>query len=201
MTKTGATEVAASVDYVTNNNSALGDLSCGGGGDYKTTFGTLTFDPAETLKSVTVEVCGDRDVEPDELFFLSLSNGAHVQIVDFNSDGNILNDEPEVSVAVSPASVVEDTAPANMVYTFTRNVANGTVTINFSVGGTADATNDYTQSGADTFNPVAGTVTFADGSPTATVTVTPTTDTTDEPDETVILTVTSGIGYTDRGLA
>ena len=196
VTKTGDTEVQGSVDFVTNNNSAIGDLSCGGGGDYTTTFGTLTFDPAETLETVTVEVCGDRDVEPDEIFRLSLSNGQHVQIVDFNTDGTILNDEPEVSVAVSPSSVVEDSAPANMVYTFTRNITNGTVTINFSVGGTADATNDYTQAGADTFNPVAGTVTFADGSPTATVTVTPTTDNTDEPDETVILTVTSGIGYT-----
>jgi hypothetical protein len=38
-------------------------------------------------------------------------------------------------------------------------------------------------------------VTFAAGSSTATVTIDPTADTTTEPDETVILTVTAGTGY------
>ncbi len=70
--------------------------------------------------------------------------------------------------------------------------------MNFSVGGTATfgvSPNDYTQTGATTFTPPTGTVTFGAGSSTATVTVDPETDTTIEADETVILTVTSGAGY------
>ena len=93
-----------------------------------------------------------------------------------------------VSVAVSPASVAEDGA-SNLTYTFTRTGdTSGALTVNYSIGGTATSGTDYT--GAT------GTVSFAAGIATATVTVDPTPDTTVEPDETVILTVTAGAGYT-----
>ena len=90
-------------------------------------------------------------------------------------------------MAVSPSSVAEDGA-TNLVYTFTRTgVTSGALTVNFSTTGTASA-GDYTSSAT-------GSVNFAAGSPTATVTIDPTTDTAVEPDETVILAVTSGSGY------
>jgi len=109
--------------------------------------------------------------------------------------GTITNDDAGVSVAVSPLTVPEDGA-ANLVYTFTRSGANtDPVTVNFTVGGTATFNSDYTQTGAATFTATNGTVAFAAGSSTATVTIDPTADTTVEPDETVILTVTSGTGY------
>ena len=93
----------------------------------------------------------------------------------------------DISVAVSPDSVSEDGA-SNLVYTFTRTGdTSGPLTVNYSIGGTATSGTDYT--GAS------GTVSFAAGIPTATVTVDPTPDTTVEPDETVILTVTAGAGY------
>src|ERR1051326_6299882 len=108
---------------------------------------------------------------------------------------SITNDDTDVSVAVSPASVLEDGA-TNMVYTFTRNgVTTCALTVNFTIGGTATFNNDYTQSGAATFVPPNGTVTFAAGSSTATVTVDPTADTNAERDQTVILTVAAGSGY------
>ena len=83
----------------------------------------------------------------------------------------------------------------NLVYTFTRNDSAGALTVNFSIGGTATFNTDYTQTGAATFVPPNGTVTFADGALTTTVTVDPTADSTVEPDETVILTVVAGTGY------
>src|SRR6185436_10995649 len=84
----------------------------------------------------------------------------------------------------------------NLVYTFTRNGnTTGALTANFSVAGTATLGTDYTQTGAATFTATSGTVTFAAGNPTATVTIDPSTDATVEPDETAILTVTSGTGY------
>src|SRR4030095_16828696 len=90
-------------------------------------------------------------------------------------------DLPAVSVAVSPASVAEDGA-TNLVYTFTRSgsTANA-LTVNFSIVGTASfgvSPNDYTQTGAATFTPPTGTVTFGAGSSTATVTVNPEADST-----------------------
>src|SRR5207248_646459 len=69
------------------------------------------------------------------------------------------------------------------------------LTVNFTVGGTATFSSDYTQSGAASFTAGAGTVTFGLGSSTATVTLTTVPDSTVEPDETAILTVTSGSGY------
>jgi len=106
-------------------------------------------------------------------------------------------DLPQVTVAVSPASVAED-GVTNLVYTFTRTGSTGSpMTVNFSVGGTASFTEpDYTQSGAASFTATSGTVVIPSGSSTATVTVDPSVDLTVEPDETVVLTATSGIGYT-----
>jgi hypothetical protein len=103
-----------------------------------------------------------------------------------------------VTVAVSPLAVDEDGA-TNLVYTFTRAGFTATpLTVNFSIGGTADfgaSPDDYTQTGAATFTPPTGTVNFTAGSSTAMVTINPEADATSEPDETVILTVTSGTDY------
>ncbi|MBC1198382.1 endo-1,3-1,4-beta-glycanase ExsH, partial [Microcystis aeruginosa BLCCF158] len=79
----------------------------------------------------------------------------------------------------------------NLVYTFTRTgVTTNALTVNYTLGGTATLNTDYTRTGTT------NTVTFAAGSSTATVTVDPTPDTIVEPDETVILTLATGTGYT-----
>jgi hypothetical protein len=106
---------------------------------------------------------------------------------------------PVVAVSVSPASVLED-GTTNLVYTFTRSVASASpLTVNFSVGGAAIYNTDYTQSGAASFSATAGTVTILANQTTAQVTIDPTADSTVEPDEAVVLTVTSGTGYTPGG--
>ncbi|MFM6404011.1 MAG: Calx-beta domain-containing protein, partial [Microcystis sp.] len=98
------------------------------------------------------------------------------------------NDDTNVTLAVSPSSVAED-GTTNLVYTFTRSgVTSNALTVNYTVGGTATNGTDYTS--------IPTSVTFAANSATATVTVDPTADTTVEPDETVILTLASGTGYT-----
>ncbi|MBA4450830.1 calcium-binding protein, partial [Cylindrospermopsis raciborskii CS-506_D] len=75
------------------------------------------------------------------------------------------------------------------VYTFTRTgVTSNALTVNYTIEGTATNGTDY--------NNIGTSVTFAAGSSTATVTVDPTADTTVESDETVILTLASGTGYT-----
>jgi hypothetical protein len=63
------------------------------------------------------------------------------------------------------------------------------------VGGTAASPADYSQIGATIFTPPTGTVTFGAGNTTATVDVTPLTDSEVEGAETVVFTVTSGTGY------
>ncbi|QJB44053.1 putative Ig domain-containing protein [Dolichospermum flos-aquae] len=101
-----------------------------------------------------------------------------------------------ITLAVSPTSVNED-GNSNLVYTFTRSGNLSTaLTANFNVSGNATFNTDYTQIDAASFTDTTGTVTFAAGASTATVTVNPTDDTTIESDETVILTLASGAGYT-----
>jgi Ca2+-binding RTX toxin-like protein len=97
---------------------------------------------------------------------------------------------PSITLAVSPSSVTED-GTTNLVYTFTRTgVTTNPLTVNYTLGGTATLNTDYTRTGTT------NTVTFAAGSSTATVTIDPTADTTVEPNETVILTLATGTGYT-----
>ncbi|MCZ8025930.1 MAG: calcium-binding protein, partial [Microcystis sp. LE19-10.1B] len=99
-------------------------------------------------------------------------------------------DSPTITLTLSPASVTED-GTTNLVYTFTRTGSTtNPLTVNYTIGGTATLNTDYTRTGTT------NTVTFAANSATATVTVDPTADTTVESDETVILTLAAGTGYT-----
>jgi uncharacterized repeat protein (TIGR01451 family) len=155
----------------------------------------VTFGAGNSTATVTVDPSADMTSEPDETVILTLAAGTGYNVIEPSSaTGTITNDDIVVSVAVSPGAVDED-GMTNLVYTFTRNDSNGALTANFSIGGTATFNTDYTQTGAATFVPPNGTVTFADGSLTTTVNIDPVADSTVEPDETVTLTVVAGAGY------
>jgi len=101
----------------------------------------------------------------------------------------------KITLAVAPTSVTEDGTP-NLVYTFTRTEATtNALTVSYKVGGTATLNTDYSQSGAASFTATTGSITFAAGSATATLTINPTADTAIENNETVILTLASDVGY------
>ncbi|HQZ95643.1 MAG TPA: Calx-beta domain-containing protein [Pyrinomonadaceae bacterium] len=197
VTKTGATSVNAAVNAATQNGTATT-----AGGDYQSTSGNLTFLPVETTKTFSVLVNGDTIFEPDETFLVNLTAPTNAAISNGVGTGTITNDDPQtpsVSVAVAPASVIEGSG-ASLTYTFTRSsAAAGAQTINFNVGGTAQYPTDYnvnSPSQPATFSAANGTVTFAAASLTAIVNVTPINAQMVEPDETIILTVTPGAGYT-----
>ncbi|WP_308410783.1 beta strand repeat-containing protein, partial [Cylindrospermopsis raciborskii] len=127
--------------------------------------------------------------ESDETVIFTLASGTGYTIGTTSGvAGTITNDDTQVTLTVSPSSVAEDGTP-NLVYTFTRTgVTSNALTVNYTIEGTATNGTDY--------NNIGTSVTFAAGSSTATVTVDPTADTTVESDETVILTLASGTGYT-----
>lgn len=103
---------------------------------------------------------------------------------------------PTITLALTPASVAEDGSP-NLLYTFTRTgPTTSALTIAFTVAGTATFSSDYTQRGAASFTSTTGSITFAAGSNTATLTLDPTADTTIEANETIALTLSSGTSYT-----
>ena len=95
---------------------------------------------------------------------------------------------PNITLAVSPASVTED-GTGNLIYTFTRTgILTSPLTVNYDITGTATRGTDYGN--------IATSVTFAANSSTAQVIVNPTPDTTVEPNETVALTLVSNAAYT-----
>ena len=189
VTKTGTTAFDSVITYSTNDGTATAPS------DYTSvTNGTITILAGDPSGTIPISVNGDTTPEPNETFTVDGSNVTNGTFSDASGLGTIVNDDASVSVAVSPASVLEDGA-TNLDYTFTRDVTTGTLTVNFSVGGTATFGSDYSQSGAASFTTTTGTVNFGAGNATAVVTLDPTPDGVPEPNETAILTVTSGVGY------
>jgi hypothetical protein len=188
VTLSNAVDTAVTVNYATANGTATTTDN-----DYTAIAATpLIFNAGETSKTITVAVNGDNQVESNETFFVNLSNlqtnGRNVTLADNQGQGTILNDDTSVTLAVSPSSVTED-GTSNLIYTFTRSgVTSNALTVNYSIGGTATNGTDYAS--------IPTGVTFAANLATATVTINPTADTIVESNETVILTLAAGTGYT-----
>jgi Ca2+-binding RTX toxin-like protein len=109
------------------------------------------------------------------------------------------DDDITITLAVSPASVMEDGA-TNLLYTFARTgPTSNALSVNYTVGGTALLVGTPGDPADYTGIATAGstkTVTFAVGASTAVVTVDPAADQTAEGAETVELTLAAGVGYT-----
>ena len=186
-TRSGVTTNSLTINYTLGGTGTLNT-------DYTRTGtnNTVNFAAGSSTATVTVNPTADTTIEPNETVILTLASGTGYTVGTPNAvTGTITNDDfPSITLAVSPSSVTED-GTTNLVYTFTRNgVTTNALTVNYTLGGTATLNTDYTRTGTT------NTVTFAAGSATATVTVDPTADTTVESNETVILTLAAGTGYT-----
>lgn len=169
------------VDYATIDDSATtGDL------DYTATTGTLTFNPGETSKPITVPVRGDSKIENNESFVLNLSNPTRATLLDAQGLGTLINDDGVAAIAIDDVSRLEgDSGSSFLSFTVSLdNPSSQTVTVNYAtVDETATAGSDYTaQSGTLTFNP---------GETTQTLTIPILGDLLDEANETVLVNLTS----------
>jgi hypothetical protein len=182
----GASDYTVTVNYATNDGTATTADS-----DYTSTSGTLTFAPGETSKTISVPTGGDTHFEENETFGITLSGGANYTSSGSTlaATGTIVNDDSEPTVFFAAASAAEGSNVS-----FTVNLSNRsyeTVTINYATShGTAGAS-DYT--------PASGTLTFAPGDTSETVTVATTADLIFESDETFTLTLSGGANYTAAG--
>ena len=166
---------------------------------YTSTTGTVTFGATSQTATVTVTPSSDSDVEPHETVVLQVDSGPGYTVGAMSSASGTITDDDvsSVTVSVSPASVAED-GVGNLLYTLTRSEASPTspLTVNIQLSGDAILDTDYTASGYTNTGGNNGTVTFGATSTTATVTVDPTVDTDIESNETVVLQVLAGTGYT-----
>jgi probable HAF family extracellular repeat protein len=90
VTLSAATDKTISMNYETSNRTASA------GSDYQAASGTLTFNPGETVKTISIAIYGDKKKEKDETFYLYLLgsfNGADLNPVDMVGIGTIENDD------------------------------------------------------------------------------------------------------------
>ena len=187
----GDTSVAHSFTYAV---SGLGPVQATGsdfaGGTLPT--GTVTFASGESARTITVDVLGDTTVEADEGFTVTLSNrSAGLAIGQAAAAGTIQNDDGAVVsiVALSAAMAEEDSGTTSFTFTISLDQASTTSqTADWAVTGSGEAAADAVDFGG-TFP--SGTVSFAAGETTKTVTVSVTGDTAAELNEDFAVTLSN----------
>ena len=181
---------AASGQTVTVNY-ATADGTASGGADYVAAAGSLTFAPGETSKSVNVNVNGDTLDEPNETFFVNLSSPSNATVSDNQGQGTITDDDGAAALSVSDVTLNEGNS-GTTTFTFTVTLApvsGQTVTVNYATAnGTASAGSDYAAA--------SGTLTFAPGETTKTVTVNVNGDSVNEADETFFVNLSGATNAT-----
>ncbi|MBV6814665.1 putative Ig domain-containing protein [Xanthomonas campestris pv. passiflorae] len=160
------------------------------GTDYTGAVSSVVVPANATSVNFSITPVADTTVEPDETAIFSVASGTDYSVGNPSSaTATIVNDDfPVATITVSPASVYEDGAP-NLVYTVALSQPSpSALSIGFNVGGTATNGTDYA-----TIN---SPLVIAAGQTSGTITVNPTPDTTVEPDETVVISLNAGSGYT-----
>jgi uncharacterized protein (TIGR03437 family) len=177
--------LTVTVDYSTANGTATA------GADYTAVSGTLTFAPGETTKTINVPVINDTLDEPNETYFVNLSNASNGTILDSQGQGTINDNDPTPSLTINDVSVSEgDSGTKALDLTVTLSAASGqTVTVDYATAdGTATAGSDYQST--------SGTLTFNPGQTTQTISVIVNGDTTFEQNETFFVNLTTPINAT-----
>lgn len=186
------------VNYVVAGSATLGtDYT---GIDPTNTLKTVTFAAGSATATVTVDPTSDPLFEQDETVTLALAPATitdeYIIGTSLPVSGTILNDDkPFITLGVSASTALEDNGKPE--YTFSRDGdTSSSLVVKFNAAGSAIYTTDYQQTGATTFTTSVGSVTFAPGSATVMVTITPVKDQTpNEPDQTVSITLASDPAY------
>ncbi|XGW00908.1 MAG: Calx-beta domain-containing protein (plasmid) [Leptolyngbya sp. BL-A-14] len=197
VTRSGKTDIAASVDYRVANAGSYPAGASDFGGAFPT--GTVNFAAGETSKVITINVSGDTTGEADETFFAILSNpSGGGTITNARDTGTIRDDDiaaTPTTLAISATNATKaEGNTGNTPYTFT-------VTRSGDIAGATSVDYDVTGSGANGANAAdfggtlpTGTVNFAAGDTSKVITVNVSGDTTVEPDEGFAVTLSNPTG-------
>ncbi len=142
-----------------------GNATAAAGSDYTAASGTLTFAPGVITQTVTVAIAEDVLDEANETFNVNLVTPTNATIADATGVGTITDNDATPTVSINDIVVNEATGTAT--FTVTLSAASGqSVAVNYATSnGTAvaGAGGDYTAA--------SGTLTFAPGVTTQTVSV------------------------------
>ncbi len=195
-TRAGDTTGTTTATWTVSGSGANPADAADFGGSFPT--GTVTFAPGSTSETITVLVSGDTDVEMDENFTVTLSapadsQAAHIVEIEPNAtaDGTIVNDDIDISITADASAVADEGNAGTTAYTFTATRAGdttGTTTATWTVSGSGANPADAADFGGSF---PTGTVTFAPGSTSETITVLVSGDTDVELDENFTVTLTA----------
>jgi len=181
VTKTGATEVTATVDFATAPGTATA------GTDYTTTGNTLTFLPGDTTLPINVPILGETINEANETVLVNLSNGTNASIGDTQGVLTINNDDAPPSILINDVTQAEGNAGTsnfNFNVTLSGNATQQTVTVQYATA------NNSATAGSD-YNAASGTLTFNPGVTSQPVAVQVIGDATVEPNETFFVNLSN----------
>ena len=143
--------------------------------------------------TITVPTVGDTTDEADGSVTVTLTSGTGYTLgspkmatVTVNDDDDPPPVTPTVSFSAATSSAAEDAGTHNVGLTLSASQS-GSLAVGFSVSGTATSGSDYTSFGT--------TISFSGGTTTVNIAVPILDDSSDEANETVIITLTDGTAY------
>ena len=172
-------------------NFATGDGTARQPADYTSTTGTMTFEPGDTTKRIDVPVVGDTLREGNETVAVDLSNPSNATLGSAHALGTIIDDDAQPAISLADASVTEgNTGTTELKLVASLSAPSGIpVSVHYvTADGTASAPADYTAAN--------GTLDFAPGDTSKTVTVTVKGDVLDELDETIAVHLSNPVEAT-----
>ena len=160
LTLSYATTIDVTVHYATT------DITATAGSDYTAKSGTVVIPAGQTTGTITVAVNGDRLGEADETFAVNLTAATGATIGDGQGVGTILDNEPRISISDVTKKEGKKNQTTQFSFTVMLSAAyDQSVTVSFqTVNGTA-TTGDSDYVGRT------GTITFAPGETTKTITI------------------------------
>ncbi len=183
-TRTGPTTAGLSVNYTLSGSAVAADYT-------PVLSGSVAFAAGSSTATIVISPIDDVVDEPTETLVLTLASGTGYAVGSPSSATITIadNDDVVITVLASDASAGEGTTPNPGEFTITRTgPTSAGLTVYFTLGGTASAA-DYSAS-------LTSPVTIPAGMSTVKITITPVNDALAEPTENVVLTLTSGAGYT-----
>lgn len=158
--------------------------------DYQPASGIVSFEAGESAKAIAVGVLGDTTHEANESFSVEIASN-DVEVADPRGIGTITNDDAPPSITISDVSLVEGTGgTSTAVFVASLSAPSGLpATVDFfTLDGSAKAPADYQSA--------SGTLTFAAGQISATISVTVVGDSLSERAETFTLNLANPVGAT-----
>ena len=147
-------------------NYTTGDRTAKAGTDYLAQTGTVTFEPGETSKTISIEILGDTEIEPTEEFTVALLGNygqAIAQSIGLIGDND--NTSPVPAIIISDAVETDGNNNAKAIFTVDLDRAHlETITVDYTtLDGLAVAGEDY--------QAASGTLSFAPGETQKTIEV------------------------------